>query len=43
MKILVFIALFTCSSMAVFAQNNTKRIDEAITLATFQHHSKALG
>lgn len=43
MKNLVFIALFTCSSMAVFGQNNTKKIDEAITLATFQHHSKALG
>jgi len=43
MKNLVCIALFICSSIAVFSQNNTKKIGEASTLATFQHHSKALG
>ena len=43
MKNLVFIALFICGSTAVFAQSNTKKIGEASTLSTFQHHSKALG
>jgi hypothetical protein len=43
MKKIVLIAVFVCSSMFVFGQNKTPKVDEATTLAVFQHHSKALG
>lgn len=43
MKKLVLVALCVCSSFIVFGQKNAPKIDEATTLAVFQHHSKALG
>ena len=43
MKNIVLVTLLVCSSVVVFGQNSTKKVDEATTLAVFQHHSKALG
>ncbi|MEN9703636.1 MAG: hypothetical protein RLZZ209_1064 [Bacteroidota bacterium] len=43
MKKIFLVALFACSSVVVFGQNKFTKVDEATTLAVFQHHSKALG
>ena len=43
MKKIFLIAVFICSSAVVFGQNKSTKVDEATTLAVFQHHSKALG
>ena len=43
MKKILLVALLVSSSVLVFGQNSSKKVDEATTLAVFQHHSKALG
>lgn len=43
MKKILLVALLVSSSVLVFGQSSTKKVDEATTLAVFQHHSKALG
>ncbi|MFD3408840.1 nuclear transport factor 2 family protein [Aquirufa sp. HETE-83D] len=43
MKKILLVALLVSSSVLVFGQNSPKKVDEATTLAVFQHHSKALG
>jgi hypothetical protein len=43
MKNIFLITVFVCSSAVVIGQNKSSKVDEATTLAVFQHHSKALG
>lgn len=43
MKKILLVALLVSSSVLVFGQSSPKKVDEATTLAVFQHHSKALG
>lgn len=43
MKKILLVALLVSSSVLVFGQSSPKKVDEATTVAVFQHHSKALG